>query len=323
MKLNKNTALLTPLTLLVPYSPHHVPTYHTWMQSPALQALTASEPLSLDDEYAMQESWQTDGDKLTFIICMAPEGELGQGKVERRGSENEDGKGEEGERGIRPGEFDGSESMVGDVNLFLVGEEEEDDEDEEEETDCNPNDNSNAIVNSTHHHNHHQTTKQQKQQTITGEIEIMIASPAHRNRGLARASLVAFLSYIVRNVARIGEEYEGYSTSSSTNPTTNAPITNTTNPTTNAPTPTPTTSPSTPSQTTTAKTKPPPPTLTRLRAKIAHSNKPSIALFSSVGFELANGGRVNYFGEVEMRMRVGDIVVDGGRGREVRYGDLE
>lgn len=63
------SALATTKILLVPYSPHHVPTYHTWMQDPSLQEATASEPLSLPEEYAMQQSWRSDHDKLTFIIC--------------------------------------------------------------------------------------------------------------------------------------------------------------------------------------------------------------------------------------------------------------
>ncbi|RKP22641.1 GNAT domain-containing protein, partial [Syncephalis pseudoplumigaleata] len=40
----------------------HVPRYHEWMQSPALQEATASEPLTLEQEYAMQTSWREDAD---------------------------------------------------------------------------------------------------------------------------------------------------------------------------------------------------------------------------------------------------------------------
>jgi len=42
------------------------------MSSPELRELTASEPLTLEEEYQMQEKWQTDEDKLTFIICVHP-----------------------------------------------------------------------------------------------------------------------------------------------------------------------------------------------------------------------------------------------------------
>lgn len=39
-----------------------------YVQDPALQEATASEPLSLAEEYAMQESWAGDVDKATFIV---------------------------------------------------------------------------------------------------------------------------------------------------------------------------------------------------------------------------------------------------------------
>ncbi|KAJ1838929.1 hypothetical protein LPJ57_010988, partial [Coemansia sp. RSA 486] len=38
------------------------------MKSPFLQEMTGSEPLSIEEEYAMQKTWRTDNDKCTFII---------------------------------------------------------------------------------------------------------------------------------------------------------------------------------------------------------------------------------------------------------------
>lgn len=36
--------------------------YHAWMSSDEIQEQTASEPLSIAEEYAMQQSWQQDED---------------------------------------------------------------------------------------------------------------------------------------------------------------------------------------------------------------------------------------------------------------------
>lgn len=93
-------ALSTPSLLLVPYAPHHVPTYHAWMQDPSLQTATASEPLTLDEEYAMQRAWRQDGDKLTFILCRRPTPSPPA-------------------TSLQAGTDDPPERMLGDVNLFL------------------------------------------------------------------------------------------------------------------------------------------------------------------------------------------------------------
>lgn len=54
--------------IFVPYAERHVETYHEWMQSPELLDLTASERLSLSDEYESMKHWRDDPTKLTFII---------------------------------------------------------------------------------------------------------------------------------------------------------------------------------------------------------------------------------------------------------------
>lgn len=67
MLLNEHVAVCTSKVLLVPYSKLHVPKYHEWMKDPDIQQATASDPLTIDEEYAMQQSWRRDADKLTFI----------------------------------------------------------------------------------------------------------------------------------------------------------------------------------------------------------------------------------------------------------------
>lgn len=154
MKINAETALSSPedddnnkhpKILLVPYTSQHVPTYHAWMQSPELRELTASEPLTLEEELEMQRKWREDGDKLTFIICAAKEGGAG------------------GRR------------MVGDVNCFLF--EDEDDE------------------------------------GVVGELELMIAEPGYRRKGIGRKALRVFMGYIHRHWEEIAAEFASSSSS--------------------------------------------------------------------------------------------------------------
>lgn len=68
MKLNWNTKVMGEKVILVPYGPQHVPKYHEWMKSDELQYLTGSEPLTLEEEFEMQETWKNSEDKCTFII---------------------------------------------------------------------------------------------------------------------------------------------------------------------------------------------------------------------------------------------------------------
>ncbi|KAL1793009.1 hypothetical protein ACET3X_007991 [Alternaria dauci] len=170
MKVNENQAILTPRLLLVPYSSHHVPTYHEWMQDEELQKLTASEPLTLQDEYAMQASWRQDADKLTFIICTSPHTQTAPDLPTT-------GK-------ISPGVEDAPDRMVGDVNLFLYPGEEDDNDD------AGQQDNSET----------------EKVDTV-GELEIMIARPSARGKGLGKEALQAFMWYIATSLPAIMEEY--------------------------------------------------------------------------------------------------------------------
>ena len=68
MRANANLTLVGTSCALVPYRTEHVLTYHGWMQDDALREATASEPLSLDEEYEMQASWARDEKKCTFIV---------------------------------------------------------------------------------------------------------------------------------------------------------------------------------------------------------------------------------------------------------------
>ncbi|KAL7958862.1 acyl-CoA N-acyltransferase [Trichoderma compactum] len=105
MKVNQTKSISTSKALLVPYEAHHVLTYHEWMNDPAIQEATASEPMTLDEEYENQESWRTCHDKLTFIVCEPLSGAAS--------SENEEA------RQIKAQVDDSPDKMKGDINLFL------------------------------------------------------------------------------------------------------------------------------------------------------------------------------------------------------------
>ncbi|BFZ62757.1 hypothetical protein YB2330_003867 [Saitoella coloradoensis] len=111
MKQNAHTLVYNGKVTLVPYEAIHVPKYHEWMKDPAILEATASEPLSLEEEYEMQRKWREDGDKLTFIV-------LDQAKLR-------DGTTSSKEEEVA--------AMIGDVNLFLSESYDDDDDDDEDD----------------------------------------------------------------------------------------------------------------------------------------------------------------------------------------------
>ncbi|KAL7285980.1 hypothetical protein ACG7TL_001095 [Trametes sanguinea] len=138
--------------------------YHEWMTNDELRELTASEPLSLEEEYDMQRKWQVDEDKLTFILLSGTSLEATEDAM------------------FTPERLSGL-PMIGDVNLFFKGAPDEED--------------------------------------FEVEVEIMIAEPAYRRRGIAHTALQLLLSYATdpaspsplpipkeRLVARIGDKNE-------------------------------------------------------------------------------------------------------------------
>jgi len=145
--------------------------------------------------------------------------------------------------------------MIGDVNLFLYP---YDDDDEKTPTEY-----------------------------CVAEVDIMIASPSHRGKGLGRAVVSTLLRYVSINLDGILEEYyagekeaQGQSCEYKTVPK-----------------------------------------LKMLMAKINEGNANSIALFKSLGFE--QEGEVNYFGEVKLVLKDLERAVKDGQTKGWTEGYVE
>ncbi|KAF1780975.1 Acyl-CoA N-acyltransferase [Phytophthora cactorum] len=99
MKANEGMVITGQRVTLVPYEKEHVPKYHNWMKDPWLQEMTASEPLSIEEEFEMQKSWREDAEKCTFIVLVSAEGD--------------------GKSGTLYIDENAIDRMAGDVNLFF------------------------------------------------------------------------------------------------------------------------------------------------------------------------------------------------------------
>ncbi|KAK7432366.1 methionyl-tRNA synthetase [Neonectria magnoliae] len=115
-----------------------------------IQEATASEPMTLHEEYENQQSWRTSSDKLTFIICAPlPDGDDCIASA------------------------DAGAKMRGDINFFLYPYDDEAAEDG----------------------------------WCTGEVDVMIASTAHRGLGVGQAAVCALLVYLRAHVDGVMAEY--------------------------------------------------------------------------------------------------------------------
>ncbi|EWC46296.1 hypothetical protein DRE_04467 [Drechslerella stenobrocha 248] len=160
MRLNEDVSIITNKLVFVPYEASHVETYSRWMASETLREATASERLSLPEEYAMQASWREDADKLTFVLCMPSLG-LQRAFNKPAVTNPEDYI-------IIEGIDDASDLLIGDVNLFLY----EDDGDLEEG---------------------------EEPTGMVGEIEVMVARAEHQGRKLGKIAVLVFMLYVMRH----------------------------------------------------------------------------------------------------------------------------
>ncbi|RDB30015.1 N-acetyltransferase 9 [Hypsizygus marmoreus] len=236
MKVNQDTVIIGKNVVLVPYRAEHVPKYHEWMCDEELRLLTASEPLSLEEEFDMQQKWLVDEDKLTFIVLARDDTTtMSQEQIEE--ASNLDCTVSPEDPYIR------SLRMIGDVNLFLHGQ--------------IPN----ALTPFTMRAPD-VSREDADDNDFEAELEIMIAEPAYRRKGLALETLQLMLRY----ATGAPSTYFGAPTASHDKPSSVSSL-----------------------------HIPPESLVTR----ITESNTPSIRLFEKLGFQVTK--RVEVFKEVEMR----------------------
>ncbi|KAI1452704.1 GNAT domain-containing protein [Annulohypoxylon moriforme] len=221
MRVNQEIAICGNSVILVPYEKHHVPTYHQWMEDEKIREATASERLTLEEEYKNQDSWRTSADKLTFIVCKgAPISGL-QDELST----------------VIAGQVDVPDSMTGDVNAFIMP--------------WDPYAYEDKVM-------MYENALSISYYAI--EIDIMIAEPDRRGKGLGRAAVASMLLFIRKHLHDVLEEADGWSEDERGRPKKRL--------------------------------------LKEVAAKIYEDNVASIALFKSLGFKQRGG--VNYFGEVEL-----------------------
>lgn len=141
----------------------------------------------------MQTSWRTDTDKLTFILCAPPPSTPSITSLPESKNSVLDTH-PSGELPIRIGPLSEKDVMLGDINLFLYP------SDEDEDTADEENQNQDGVERS-------KSKASSPPQQIIGEIEIMLASPSHRGKGLGKQALLTFLWYILSNLSSITSEY--------------------------------------------------------------------------------------------------------------------
>jgi len=158
---------------LVPYKKYHVLKYHSWMKDPELLEKTASDPLTLDEEYEMQDKWWKDADKCTFIILdkhLCEEWRVNNGHSSIGNLSLENVPCEKSEKLI---EDEDEACMVGDVNLFFNNNQFDDDD----------------------------TDRDSKGNRVEAELEVMIVESSARGKGLGKEAVILMLNYAYHHLS--------------------------------------------------------------------------------------------------------------------------
>ena len=204
MKENYETCLVGDNCVLVPYHPCHVEQYHAWMQNAALLEATGSEPLTLEQEYEMQQSWRRDPHKCTFIVLDKRQCNLQGVPIATTTTTTLDQTNvptTSPKSAAKTNDFirNNTSAMVGDVNLFL-SEEEEDNDDEQVED----------------HGADHKDPGPGQGRRMQAEVDIMVAEPAARGRGIGKEATCLMIQYatVVLNIGRFFAKINATNTAS-------------------------------------------------------------------------------------------------------------
>jgi RimJ/RimL family protein N-acetyltransferase len=203
MRLNYEIAVVGKHCVLVPYRKDHVPTYHEWMQDPRLLESTGSEPLSLSSEYEMQASWRDDDNKCTFIVLdreKVNERSIESAKVTAGGTVVDADLCDPPATALSVArtEFvlDTLSAMVGDVNLFFSNWDVDDVENDDDNDKNGRTASTTPFVGNLARHDD-DTSRGSR---LQAEIDIMVAVPTSRGKGIGREAVVLTMQYARENI---------------------------------------------------------------------------------------------------------------------------
>ncbi|KAL7566096.1 hypothetical protein ACA910_003871 [Epithemia clementina (nom. ined.)] len=213
MKQNYETCIVGQVCTLVPYRPCHVERYHEWMQNVDLLEATGSEPLSLEEEYEMQNTWRLDNQKCTFIVldkskCIDIPNSNNNNNNNKNNSNNQADVVTSGglttptsaitdARVVVDADFilNNTSAMVGDVNLFLS---------EEESDDGSGSDHGNTTNNNNNNDNNNNNKakepptaggEQPRKVLLQAEVDIMVAEHVARGKGIGKEATCLMIKY--------------------------------------------------------------------------------------------------------------------------------
>jgi Acetyltransferase (GNAT) domain len=145
------------------------------MQNEQLLEATGSEPLTLQQEYEMQESWRCDENKCTFIVLAR---QLLSTKIP-----NDDIDDDENDNDNVSFVINNVQAMAGDVNLFLSQQEDDDEATDDE-----------------NHLKSNNGKGESQPSRIQAELDIMIAEPSCRKMGIGRQAVGLMMLFGIRHL---------------------------------------------------------------------------------------------------------------------------